>query len=68
VRPGGRSRTTASAATAGAGIVNRAKAIELAKAWFDKQAIGGDFDGFEVWDGKRFLYRQSVAEKPEPPS
>jgi hypothetical protein len=36
--------------------------IREAKALFDQR--GGSFDGFEVWDGKRFVYRPP---SPDPP-
>jgi len=37
--------------------------VEEAKSLFAQQA-GQQFDGFEVWDGTRFVYRSDVGSTP----
>jgi hypothetical protein len=40
-----------------------ARLVEEARSVFEQQA-GQHFDGFEVWDGTRFVYRSDVASTP----
>jgi hypothetical protein len=37
--------------------------VEEAKSAFAQQ-VGQQFDGFEVWDGSRFVYRSDVTSTP----
>jgi hypothetical protein len=38
--------------------------IEEARSAFEQQHAGQRFDGFEVWDGTRFVYRSEVTSTP----